>query len=736
MYKAGKQWLFAGVATLAVLTASGAVAHADTTTSDNQINTTQQTTDNNAQNQAETHNVTITLVDTANNNAVVKTVHLSGQPGQTFDTNLTCPEGYQYVTKQTVPAQVTIRSTDDNQVIQVRKLVDNGKSNDSDKVSAPKTDNKSNQQGQKELSRTIQFKDGNQIVGTHTYTSNEQQVTTNTLTLPSGYRYTNGSSQPAFLDLTDQTPYVLNVEKAQQSAPAKAPTNNTVVKQTPTQKTPVKPAATTTQHAQTDISGLHFSNDVHSQAFIQSVAPGAIQGWHDYGVLPSVTTAQAILESGWGRSTLSTRAHNLFGIKGSYHGQYVNMPTREVYGGRSYYINDNFRAYPNNSESVRDHGNFLYSNRRYNNLLGDTNYASVARKLQADGYATDPRYANSLIRLIQIYNLNQLDSVALSGAAVVNRSTNDNTSINASRTNYYTVQAGDTLSGIASQFNTTVNTLAHLNDIQNVNHIYVGQHLLVRQAVSAQPAVSHNTNSNATSYTVQTGDTLGGIASRFNTTYQNLAQINHIDNPNLIHVGQVLQLHATTATTNTSHASTFAVQASTTSYTVQAGDTLGGIASRFNTTYQNLAQINHIDNPNLIHVGQVLRLQGQATNQTHSSAASTNHSYASANTYTVQSGDTLSGIAAKFGTSYQHLAQVNGISNPSLIRVGQVLQINGSFSQAVNRPVSSSHGFYTVKAGDTLSGIAAAHGLNWHELAAKNGLSGNYVIFIGQTLAL
>lgn len=95
-------------------------------------------------------------------------------------------------------------------------------------------------------------------------------------------------------------------------------------------------------------------------------------------------------------------------------------------------------------------------------------------------------------------------------------------------------------------------------------------------------------------------------------------------------------------------------------HTVQSGETLSGIAAKYGTTYQSLAAINGIDNPNLIYAGQVLKLTGSA---------------AASKTYTVQSGDTLSGIAAKYGTTYQRLAQVNGISNPNVIYPGQVLKI-------------------------------------------------------------
>ena len=533
-------------------------------------------------------------------------------------------------------------------------------------------------------------------------------------------------------------------------------------------------AATTAsqQNNGVDVASLHFSNNARSQAFIQSVAPGAIAGWNKYGVLPSITVAQAILESGWGQSSLSSNAHNLFGIKGSYNGHSVTMPTREVYGGRSVYINDNFRAYANNSESVEDHGNFLYSNQRYHNLLGDTNYVSVANKLHLDGYATDPSYANSLIRLVQIYNLNQLDSVAFSGRTITNKDTNSSTSdtnfdANGS-TNYYTVHGGDTLSGIANKFSTSVSTLAHLNDIQNINRIYVGQRLLVRQNSSATDQHQTQTNTNtqntktantstkqaattnagASSYTVQRGDTLSGIANRFNTTYTSLAQINHLSNPNHIYVGQRLQLRAQEQTNshaaqntnnNTQHTS------SVSSYTVQSGDTLSGIANKFNTTYTNLAQINHLSNPNHIYVGQRLQLRAQTNGQpaaasNTSTRRTSSTSAATGSTYTVQSGDTLSGIAAKFNTSYTQLAQANHLSNPNHIYVGQRLQVRGSSqssyqSSAVNR-VSTGRTGYVVQSGDSLSKIAAQYGLSWRTLASKNNLQSPYVIYVGQHLAL
>lgn len=98
------------------------------------------------------------------------------------------------------------------------------------------------------------------------------------------------------------------------------------------------------------------------------------------------------------------------------------------------------------------------------------------------------------------------------------------------------------------------------------------------------------------------------------------------------------------------------------------------------------------------------------------------------NTYTVRSGDTLSSIASKFGTSYQALASLNGISNPNLIYVGQVLSINGS--------ANTGSVYYTVRVGDNLSAIASRYGTSYQSIASLNGLANPNLIYAGQTLKI
>ncbi|QFG72935.1 hypothetical protein LF145_06220 [Limosilactobacillus frumenti] len=145
-------------------------------------------------------------------------------------------------------------------------------------------------------------------------------------------------------------------------------------------------------------------------AFLASIKQAALDGWRTYGVLPSVTAAQAILESAWGQSRLATEGHNLFGIKGSYNGQSITMRTAEYGGGGYYYINAAFRRYQSNYESVVDHGRFLAVNSRYHNLLWNRNYRDVTAKLQYDGYATAPTYAASLNNVIVANGLAAWDS--------------------------------------------------------------------------------------------------------------------------------------------------------------------------------------------------------------------------------------------------------------------------------------------------------------------------------------
>jgi LysM repeat protein len=155
----------------------------------------------------------------------------------------------------------------------------------------------------------------------------------------------------------------------------------------------------------------------------------------------------------------------------------------------------------------------------------------------------------------------------------------------------YIVMRGDTLKSLANRFDTSMDVLVSLNaDIANINVIYEGQRMVVP---SGSGVPSEPPPASGQVYTVQHGDTLRKIAGRLNTTVDAILKVNpQIGNPNLIYVGQVINLPAGLST-----------------YVVQRGDTLRIIAARFGTSVENLLALNpQIMNANLIYAGQVIRL--------------------------------------------------------------------------------------------------------------------------------
>lgn len=153
-------------------------------------------------------------------------------------------------------------------------------------------------------------------------------------------------------------------------------------------------------------------------AFIDRVSGDAVRSQRETGVPASVTLAQAILESGWGKSGLSRQANNFFGIKGEGPAGHTTMRTREVLHGREVYVNANFRKYNSPAESFTDHGRFLRNNPRYAQAFKHTDDpARFAAEIHKAGYATDPNYAKQLTGIINRYGLGRFDQAARSGAS-------------------------------------------------------------------------------------------------------------------------------------------------------------------------------------------------------------------------------------------------------------------------------------------------------------------------------
>src|SRR5579883_887473 len=172
----------------------------------------------------------------------------------------------------------------------------------------------------------------------------------------------------------------------------------------------------------------------------------------------------------------------------------------------------------------------------------------------------------------------------------------------------------------------------------------------------AQPATRGQRPGPARQYFVQPGDTLDGIAARVGISPDAIAAWNNLADPNLLVVGQVLRLDGTAGPARPATAS------SGRTYVVQAGDTLSDLAARFGITVQQIAAANGLTNPDSISEGQTLVIPGAPAG-------------AEGSTYTVQAGDTLSDIAARFGVDVAALQDANHIADPTLLQPGTILVI-------------------------------------------------------------
>lgn len=156
-----------------------------------------------------------------------------------------------------------------------------------------------------------------------------------------------------------------------------------------------------------------FKNMTNNQ-FIDWLGGVAVEDYAQHKILPSLTIAQGIIESGWGKSGLTQKANALFGIKAgsSWSGRTYSAKTAEYGSGGKYYIKDAFRAYDNCEQSVADHGALLNGS-RYSAVRAATNYKDATRAVKQAGYATDPNYTGTLNSMIQKRNLDKWDAKVL-----------------------------------------------------------------------------------------------------------------------------------------------------------------------------------------------------------------------------------------------------------------------------------------------------------------------------------
>ena len=156
--------------------------------------------------------------------------------------------------------------------------------------------------------------------------------------------------------------------------------------------------------------------EIAHQQFIQNLVPSSQKAYQLYQVLPSISLAQAILESDWGESGLSQNYYNLYGVKAGAAEPSVQLETSEYIDGKWITIMAPFRVYNSWAESVEAHAKLLtygvdWNPKLYEPVLKAKNYKEAAHALQKAGYATDPTYAQKIIHVIETYHLAQYDQI-------------------------------------------------------------------------------------------------------------------------------------------------------------------------------------------------------------------------------------------------------------------------------------------------------------------------------------
>ena len=303
----------------------------------------------------------------------------------------------------------------------------------------------------------------------------------------------------------------------------------------------------------------------------------------------------------------------------------------------------------------------------------------------------------------------------------------------------YEVRQGETLQAIANRYKVAAKTLSSLNSLPEGDAPQGGLRLTVPTSTKLSIYRYYGAGAGGLleagtgRYKIASGDTLGGIASRFGTTVSTLLAWNGLSSTR-IRAGRYLIVMPEGAT-GTAAAASSSAGAPTGQYTVRRGDSLSGIGAKVGASVAQLRAWNGIRG-STIHIGQTLKVPGSPPTSRTALAPGSNR-------YRIQRGDSLSTIATRFGVSISDLRAWNDLRN-SRITAGEELIVRGSASASSSstattavsaRPAPSASSVYTVRRGDTLGAIAERFGVTAAKLRAWNGMRGSR-IYPGQELAV
>lgn len=278
----------------------------------------------------------------------------------------------------------------------------------------------------------------------------------------------------------------------------------------------------------------------------------------------------------------------------------------------------------------------------------------------------------------------------------------------------YRVRSGDTLSGIARRWRITMKSIVTANRLRS-DRLRVGQRLVLTVPNVPRQAIASTQRSEPSQHVihrVRSGETLSTIASRYDVSIAQLKMTNRI-RTNLIRPGQRLRIPFGGAD----------AVSDTKIYTVKAGDTLSTIASRYGVSVVRLKRANRLS-------GDSLRIGDRLEIPTQVAVSDAPKRVAKSRTHRVRSGESLYTIGKRYGVSVDRLKAANGLRR-NTIRVGQELVI----PSVSNQKAVSEGKVYRVRSGDTLSEIARRYGTTVSKLRSANGLTSNR-LRIGQELKI
>ena len=226
------------------------------------------------------------------------------------------------------------------------------------------------------------------------------------------------------------------------------------------------------------------------------------------------------------------------------------------------------------------------------------------------------------------------------------------------------VKPGETLSEIAERYGTSVQRLMQLNGLRSPQDLWAGSRIQVPGAGGSNPGSGN--------YTVKPGETLSEIAERYGTSVQRLMQLNGLRSAQDLWAGSRIQVPGAGSARTSTGARTTTVNAN---YTVKQGETLSELAERYGTSVQRLMELNNLGSAQDLWAGSRIQVPVTRTAAAPKPKPAVNKN---ATQHKVQSGETLSVIAQRYGVSMQNLIAINNISNPNQVEVGQTLKLRGT----------------------------------------------------------